>query len=197
VGAIDDFEVAIRAMDAKLRPIAKSPAVTSNEHDRPNAPSTGSGLPEARRSPFEAANIAEDANPLIEQLSAFYASALDSERTAVRGLFKRYDSFRWAAGWHMLAPDREMTTGRFRDALILFSIKDQGSDWRDAIVWLDRLCAQALRAGVPVSQPLIDVAALSSDEVPFPAFKSARSTRAMLLDMSRRLEDASRRRAHP
>jgi hypothetical protein len=79
-----------------------------------------------------------------------------------------------------------MTQEQFRKALLLFSIKDQGADWRDAIVALDRLCGLAVRSRLSVVDVLADVAALSSDEPPFPAFTSCRSTRTLLLEYSGR-----------
>ena len=178
-------------MDAKLRPIAKGPLIE---------PRSVVGAQELRDvvdravqldSPLERAGIRPEADALVEALVEFYASAADEERAAIRGLFRTYDSFAWAAGWGLVPRNERLTEERFRQALVLFSIKDQGIDWRDAIVSLDALCARALRFGLPLAETLAEVAVLSSDESRFLGFKSARSTRAMLRDYAARFRNGA------
>jgi hypothetical protein len=68
-------------------------------------------------------------------------------------------SFSWAAA----LPYRPITDESFRAHLILFSIKDQGRDTRDAILALQAICATATSAGVKIGPILKEIAELSSD----------------------------------
>ena len=141
-------------------------------------------------SPLERAGIREDAECIVDAIIAHYVTTSDADRERIRALFRTYDSFRWAVGWGLLSPAEPINAGQLRKALLLFSIKDQGADWRDAIVTLDRICALALRTSLPLAETLTEVAGLSSDEARFQKFKMSRSTRALLLDYSRRMEPA-------
>lgn len=73
-----------------------------------------------------------------------------------------------------------------RTHLVVSSIRNQGKDWRDAMLWLDELCAAAQKAGVAIVDMLIGAAALSSDEIPPDQVRMGRSTRNMLLDYAER-----------
>jgi hypothetical protein len=81
-------------------------------------------------------------------------------RAAVRRLFDRYTSFRWAA--HL--PREWDTAEEFRAHLIHLSACDQGSDTRDEILALRDLCDRALGLGIDTGPILDEVAAMSSDE---------------------------------
>jgi hypothetical protein len=186
VTTIEDFEAAMRTMDAALRPIAKTPLVDLKK------PGWTKRLPTGAPQPYcpalEQTGIREDADRIVDAIIAYYATASDADREHVRTLFRAYDSFRWAAGWGLLSPAEPINTDQLRKALLLFSIKDQGADWRDAIVILERICAMALRTSLPLAETLTEVAALSSDEARFRKFKMSRSTRTLLLDYSGRME---------
>jgi len=177
--SVYQLEQAICRLDAKLRRIAKTPPIDIA------TPGWSKRLPqptiEPYRSPLDRAGVRAEADRLIADTIAFYAAAPDGEREAIRALFRVYDSFAWASGWDIASPKAPMTREQLRTALLLFSIKDQGRDWRDAIVWLDSLCAQGLRAQLPLAELLTEIAALSSDTVRFAMFEGSRSTRVMLL----------------
>ena len=70
----------------------------------------------------------------------------------------------------------------FRSHLILLSIKDQGIDTRDTILWLQDWCKQASSAGVDTEPVLREVALLSSDEDKY----GMGSTRSLLLTHAER-----------
>ena len=193
MATIEDFEQAIRTMDAALRPIAKSALVDLKKPDWTRRLPTAAAEPYL--SPLERAGIREDAECLVDAIIAHYVTTSDAGRERIRALFRTYDSFRWAVGWGLLSPAERINAGQLRKALLLFSIKDQGADWRDAIVTLDRICALASRTSLPLAETLTEVAGLSSDESRFQKFKMSRSTRALLLDYSRRMEPASIRTA--
>jgi len=100
----------------------------------------------------------------------------------LRELLLECRSFRWGVGWGL--SDRIGTEDDGRNALAAFSMKDGGSDPRDQIVALDRLCAIMRRAGLTVAGLLSEAAAWSNDT---PRYEKFRSTRALLLDYAQRL----------
>jgi hypothetical protein len=125
------LEQEVARLDAVLEPIAKSP------YDG---------------QPFEVPAPA-GARETLRALLDHYATGDDDARTAVRALFERYTSFRWA----VYLPDAD-----FRTQLLHFSARDQGADTRDELLELNGLCAEAREAGVDLGPVLREVAALSS-----------------------------------
>ena len=187
---IAEIEAAIAQLDAAVRPIAKSgvdfskPGWVARWRDysaRQSAHET------TWRPALDRAGVRDQADALISEIIDRYSAVSDAERATIRAMFRKYDCFRWATG----LPHGPMTMDLFRRTLVLFSIKDQEADWRDAIVWLDGLCAAAGRAGVARRQELRAAAALSSD---VPPFGTGRSTRAMLTDYAERFADDPRGR---
>ena len=176
---IEDFERRSEALEDKLRPIAT----------RTSRPGAAASDP-SPCNPLDAAGVRSEADRWVDEVIAFYATADADDREAVRALMHRHKCLRWAAGWGRLAADAPLTLDRLRLALLLFSIKDQGADPRDAIMALDRLCARAVHAALPIAEMLADVAALSSDDNRFEMVRG-RSTRAMLLAYSTRFGGGS------
>jgi hypothetical protein len=184
--SIAEIEAAIAELDAAVRPIAKSGFNLSkpdwlarlrdhSARQRAHEPTW--------RPALDRAGIRGEADALISEIIDRYSAASDDERVTIRAIFRKYDCFRWAAS----LPHGPMTADLFRRTLVLFSIKDQEADWRDAIVWLDGLCAATGRAGIARSELLRAAAALSSD---VPPFGSGRSTRAMLTDYADRFAES-------
>ena len=89
-----------------------------------------------------------------------YESSDEDTRRAVRLLFTSYPHFAWAATLNT-PPTTEVD---FRRHMLLFSMRDQGQDSRDAILSLQELSSQARAAGVNTTPILQEVARLSSDE---------------------------------
>jgi hypothetical protein len=176
-----DIEQAMAPLDAAIRPIAKSGIDVAKpgwlKRLRALKP-----LPEPWRPALDRAGVREEADALLAEIIECYAAGSDAEREAIRVLFRKYDSFGWAA----TLPQAPMTEELLRKTLLLFSIKDQGRDWRDATVWLDGISARALKAGMPLVAMLSEAAARSSDA---PLFGQRRSTRKMLLDYAERFSD--------
>lgn len=114
------------------------------------------------------------AEAVLRAVIELYGTGDDSVRAAIRRMFDRYTSFRWAA---QLPREEEGTGAGFRAALIHFSARDQGSDTRDEVLGLRDLCARARQAGVDVDPVLAEVAELSSDVDRY----GMGSTRAILL----------------
>jgi len=74
-------------------------------------------------------------------------------------LFAQHRALGWAAGFlQPLAPDART----LRQQLLLFSLLDQGTDSRDALVWLRALCGQPVVDCTALPDLLREVAALSS-----------------------------------
>jgi hypothetical protein len=153
-----EMEHAIAKFDRALRPIAKRQVDISG-------PDWGQKLhtfvQKARSAPppLEEAGIKAEAETLLETVLAAYAGGDEAMRVAIRGLFERYTSFRWAST--LSCPPT--TAEGFRRHVLLLSARDQGSDPRDEILALQYLCAEAKKNGVEIAPILNEIAELSSD----------------------------------
>lgn len=155
-------------LEERLLPIARRPVDITDPH-------WISRLPGANH-PLEEAGVRAEAEALLEELIDEYLNCPPDTRKAIRKLFTKYDAFSWAA-----ALPYEPTTGAsFLRHLVLFSIKDQGKDTRDAIIWLRDLCRAAAAVGIVAAPILESVAELSSDENRY----GMGSTRRLLLNAS-------------
>lgn len=150
--ALEELETTIARLDALIRPIAKQRVDVNDpkEFEKMTRKAT----------PLDRAGVREEVTALIHRIIEEYARADGPWRSGVRSLFRKFDSFMWAAG----APADRATSEGIRDELILFSIKDQAKDPRDAKLWLDDLCREARGNGVELGGPLRDVALLSNEE---------------------------------
>jgi hypothetical protein len=160
-----DWKERIAALDAALKPIAERPVdITDPDwfvklRSFPN--------------PLEEAGVRKETEDLLSEVIQFYAGSDDETRAAIRKLFADNRSFTWAAA----LPYRPLTDESFRAHLILYSIKDGGSDTRDAILWLRDMCATATSARVQIQPILKEIAELSSDVNKY----GMGSTRSLLL----------------
>ena len=164
--SIDDFKLRIAELDRCLRPIANRPVDITK-------PGWGINLTQ-RAHPLDEAGVRYEADLLLGELITFYRVNSDESRVAIRKLFTENRAWMWAAG---LSFD-PTTEENFRQHLLLFSIKDQGRDSRDAILWLQDICRTARSTGLNTSAALKEVAALSSNENKY----GMGSTQKMLLD---------------
>ena len=125
----------------------------------------------------------DEAEALLDDILAAFVGGTPQDRDAIRVLFHRFRHFAWGIGGARrlaLPKDALLSAESCRTWLAFFAIDDQGRDPRDAILGLQRLCAAALRGGLPVADLLTEAAALASDEVRY-AKVGAGSTRALLL----------------
>ena len=114
----------------------------------------------AHRNPFDEASVRHDAERLILDILEWYPTADGARRDVIRGLVASHRSFAWAAAFHFPCPPTDAATAR--QQLLLFSVLDQGSDSRDAILWLRGFCGQVQAAAVDASSLLREIAACSS-----------------------------------
>jgi hypothetical protein len=162
---LDEFELRMMDLEQRLRPIADRPVDITK-------PGWGLRLKQFPH-PFDEAGVRPEAETLVQELINVYRASGEDEREAVRKLFEEYRAFAWAAS----LPFEPTTEENFRQHLLLFSIKDQGRDSRDAIVLLQDVCERAKAAGVNTTAVLKNVATLSSDKNKF----GMGSTKGMLL----------------
>jgi len=161
---MEDLELRIMDLEQRLAPIANRPVDITR-------PGWTEELQQSRH-PFDRAGIRAEAESLLEELIRRYRNGTDADRQAIRKLFVEYKALAWAASLPF-APTNEVHA---RQHLLLFSMKDQGQDSRDALLSLQDLCRTAQQAGVDLAPLLVEVAQLSSDENRF----GMGSTRQML-----------------
>ena len=161
------MEIAVAKLDGALRPIAERPVDISD----------ATWLRRAYASrPLEEAVIKSEAEALLESILRRYSVSDETTRIAIRRLFERYSSFRWASSL-ACAPT---TAEGFRLHVLHLSVRDQATDARDELLALRYVCAQAAKSGVDIAPILNDVAALSSDVDKY----GMGSTKRFLLDAS-------------
>jgi hypothetical protein len=129
--------------------------------------------PRRRAHPLDEAGVKTQAEQFLSELIEVYPAGDADMRRSIRKLFEDHRSFAWAA----VLPFEPVTAENFRAHLILFSIKDQEQDTRDAIVLLHELCEKAGSAGVKTEPLLAEIAEISSDVNKF----GMGSTRSLLL----------------
>src|ERR1700759_92258 len=118
-------------VDPGLEPLARPPIALSEM----------SALADRYREldPLGQAGVREAAATLMDEILEAYPRASCADRIEMRALFEQHRALGWAAGFLLpLAPDARP----LRQQLLLFSLLDQGTDSRDALLWLRALCAQ-------------------------------------------------------
>jgi len=148
-----DVESEMALLDAVYEPVVSGP-VDAAVRDDPEA--WGAGI----EAELGRLGVDDRAEAAVRAAVEIYAAGEESLRAAVRRLFDRYTSFRWAA--HL--PRDWDTAEEFRAHLIHLSARDQGPDTRDEILLLRDLCDRARGLGIDTGPILDEVAAISSDE---------------------------------
>ncbi|MFG2041771.1 hypothetical protein [Dactylosporangium sp. NPDC048998] len=147
-----DIEREMARLDAVYRPVATAPVDLAD-------PAALRDLGASIRAELAALGVGGRSEAVLRAVVEAYAAGDGTVRTAIRGLFERYPSFRWAAH---LPPDWD-TAAEFRTRLILLCAHDQAPDTRDEILALQDLCDRARRAGIDVDPVLDEVTAMASD----------------------------------
>jgi hypothetical protein len=148
--SLPEIEAAIARFEEQLVPIAKRPVDI-------RVPGWVEKLM-MRPPALDEAGIREPAEALLMEILDLYAKSDEVSRAALRDLFHQYQAFSWAA-----ALPQDPSPEGFRRLLLLFSLKDQGRDSRDAIVWLQEICRKARAAGVDLKAMLEEAERLSSE----------------------------------
>ena len=148
---LSEYEIQVLEIDESIRPIATRPVDT-------NDPNWMTLL--RQREPLDEAGVRSNTETLLGTLVNEYQESDADTRKAIRGLFVNYKYFAWAATLPILPTTEE----GFRTHMILFSMRDQGYDSRDAILTLQEFCERARAASVSIGPILRKVAELSSDE---------------------------------
>lgn len=175
---LHELETAIKTLDVELRPFVK---LLVNRKQPGWLEGSRSRLRDDRPA-VDRADIRPAAERALAEAVERYRSGSEAEREKIRALFRACDSYAWAVP----LPRGPLTEALFRTHIAVFSMRDQGEDWRAAMLWLDDLCAAAQKAGIAVADALTEMAALSSDAVSFAQARMGRSTRGMLLDYAER-----------
>ena len=147
--SLSEVEAAISRFDQQLAPIANRPVDITDP----------GWLDKLKRIPpaLDEANIRSRVEALLVEVIQLYAQSDEAARAALRDLFHKYRAFSWAAALPL-----DITPDGFRRQLLLFSLKDQGRDTRDAILCLQDICREARSAGVELKPILEEVGELSS-----------------------------------
>lgn len=149
---IHDLEAELRLLDQRITPIAKRPVDI-------NKPGWYERVASATH-PLDEAGIRDEAEQLMLNFIATYQNSDAVSRGTIRDLFRKFNSFAWAA----TVPLDVGTDDGFRAHIVRFSILDQRPDARDATLWLQELCEKAAKNGVKTEQVLIAIASISSNE---------------------------------
>lgn len=147
-----EIEREIARLDALYRPVATRPVDIMD-------PDAFKEMGARIEADLARLGVEDEAQAVLRAVIERYATGDEPTRAAIRQMFDRYPSFRWAA--HL--PRQWRSAEEFRARLIHLSARDQGSDTRDEILGLRDLCDKALSAGIDVGPILDEVAAMSSD----------------------------------
>jgi hypothetical protein len=140
----------VEQLDAKLKPIATRRVRFEDVRKHVTAGCA----------PLDEAGIRAEGHAVVRDLIETYACSDDNVRHTLRNLLADNPSFTWAA----TLPWAPLTRERLRDHLLLFSMKDQERDTRDALLQLRTLCTEANTLRIDIAPVLAEVAALSSTD---------------------------------
>ncbi|HEX7303966.1 hypothetical protein [Lentzea sp.] len=149
--SLPDLERRVAQLDEVLRPIAQRRVDLTN-------PNWAADLANARP-PVEEAGVSDEAEAALADLLDHYERGDEPTRAAVRAIFDRCTSFRWAA----TLPFDETALRSYRSRLVKVSAIDQGPDPREVLVELWSLADRARAAGIDLVPTLVEVAGMSSD----------------------------------
>ncbi len=167
---LPELEQRVAELDEILRPIARRPVDFGD-------PDWAAKLAQ-RMPPTQEAGVSDEAEAVLADLLSLYERGDESTRVAVRAIFERYSSFRWAV--HL--PFDETSPLSYRSRLVHVSAEDQARDTRDVLLGLWDLADRARAAGIDIVPALTEVAAMSSDVDRY----GMGSTRKILLDLIER-----------
>jgi hypothetical protein len=145
------LRAAIDALDRRLRPIA-------NRTVEINEPGWNVKLAMAPN-PLDEAGVRTEAKAALLAAINLYSTCGADKRNEIRDMFRRNSAFAWTA---TLPFDTDNTEHTFAH-LVHFSLIDQGSDARDAVLRLGHLVSKAQVPPEELQRLLERVATMSSD----------------------------------
>lgn len=113
---------------------------------------------ERRQHPADASGLRNEIETLFEEIIDQFEGLSPQQRTQIIELMNEYQALIYAA---TIKADPSTYDG-FRRAMILFVIKDQGKDTRDAILELSAYHAKAKNQGIDVGTIFKDMADIAS-----------------------------------
>lgn len=149
---LTEIEREVARLDAAYRPVVSKPVDLAD-------PDAFRNMGATVQAELAGLAVKDQAVAVLRAVVDLYATGDETVRAAIRRLFDRYTSFRWAA--HL--PSDWDSPEEFRAQLVHLSARDQGADTRDEILRLQYLCDRARQAGFDVDAILAEVAAMSSD----------------------------------
>ncbi|WP_432967327.1 hypothetical protein [Dactylosporangium sp. CA-233914] len=140
---MNDLEREMARLDALYRPVARKPFESGARVEADLA----------------ALGIAGGSRALLHRIIEAYTGGDATVRAALRELFERHPSFRWAA--HL--PGDWTSADELREHLVLLCIRDQYPDARDELLLLRGLRERARALGIDAGPILAGVAGLATD----------------------------------
>ena len=147
------WTAAVAEFDAAIAPIANRPVALA---DLPSL----AGRP-GNRDPLAEAGVRDAVAVLIADILDAYPRLNCAERIQIRAIVDRHRAFGWAVGF-LLPVSTAVDASTLRRQLLLFSLLDQGTDSRDALLALRALCGQPGIDGAALPELLREAASLSS-----------------------------------
>ena len=126
---VDEWEIRIKKIDSLVRPIAKAPV----DLDKLDA------FLASPPSPLDDAGCRSECESLVSEIVDHYINLNRQLKDRVQHLFDDNSSFSWAGS----LPEAPLSDLEFERRLILFIIRDQSPDPRDAIMQLEALLDRA------------------------------------------------------
>jgi hypothetical protein len=155
-----EIEREMARLDAVYAPLASQPIDVDNRDDPESFKNAVMNMGAAIEADRARLAVDDQAEAILRAVVELYVAGDEAVRPAIRRLFGRYTSFRWAAQ----LPGEWNTADEFRARLVHLSARDQDADTRDEILTLKNLCDRARKVGIDVDPILDEVAAMSSDE---------------------------------
>lgn len=121
--------------------------------------------------------ICENHQDILSQFIEAYVCGTEEERTTIRDLFVKYNSFAWAVYYRM----RNISNEELRRYFMYLSMLDQGNDTRDYLLTIRDIVSYAKKNRLNYKEIMTEASFLSSTVDRF----GWGTTRQILLDESR------------
>lgn len=148
----DRARISASALNEQLSPIAAAKVDV-------NDPQWAERMRQSK--PLDELGIRAEAEALLAALLSAYAAGTDTQRAAIRDLFRTNSAFAWAT--HV--PHSANTAAGFRMHLLSLSVRWGSEDPRDLMLGLKDIYETARCAGVNTQPTVSEIAALSENNL--------------------------------